>query len=94
MDTLGRPAAADPSDIENEDTMLAKHSPKRQSSGRPSDHQESHVDYKSCSLGMIIEQSYSVQEDYYEDQGRPKYKRAFVNWEMFLAGFTLDRECD
>lgn len=93
-DTLGRPAAADPSDMENEDATPAEHSPKRQSSGRPSDHQESHVDYKSCSLGMLIEQSYGVREDCHEDQGRPGYKRAFANWEMFLAGFTLDRECD
>ena len=93
--TLGRPAAVHPPDMgldENEDATPAEHSPKRHRSEDPSDHTESHLDHKYCSLGMLIEQSYGVREDCHEDQGQPGYKRAFANWEMFLASFILDRE--
>ena len=95
--TLGRPAAVDPPDMgldEDENATPAERSPKRHHSEDPSDHTENHTDHISCSLGMLIEQSYGIREDCHEDQGRPGYKRAFANWEMFLAGFLLDRECN
>lgn len=50
------------------------------------------VDYGSCSLGLMIERCYGMQEDRPEDEHQPGYKRAFSNWNMFLSSFILDQE--
>ena len=95
--TLEWQAAVDPLDIgpdENSNATPAEHSPKRHRSEDPSDLTESHADRMSCSLGMLIEQSYGAREDCLEHQGRPGYKRAFANWRRFLVGFILDKECN